>query len=125
MDILNIEEHLRILEELLLHQDFSLSPQALDEMLSEAFREVNPDGVVVSRESVINWLRNKDQAARWEFNEFAVRILAPGLAQATYHAQQVAPQEKVSKGAIHCSIWQESGVGKTWQLVFHQSTRVK
>lgn len=125
MDILNISEHIRILEELLLHQDFSLSPEALDAMLSEDFREVSPDGVISSRESVIDWLSNKDQAARWEFRNFEVQILTGGIAQATYHARQIAPQESVSKGALHCSIWQESNVGKTWQLLFHQSTRVK
>jgi hypothetical protein len=125
MDILNIEEHIRTLEELLLHQDFSLSPEALDAMLSQEFKEVNPDGVVVPRESVINWLRNKDQAARWEFKEFEVRMLAPGLAQATYHARQIAPQDKLSKGAVHCSIWRENSVGEVWELLFHQSTRVR
>lgn len=47
MDILNISEHIRILEELLLHQDFSLSPESLEAMLAEDFREVSPDGAEI------------------------------------------------------------------------------
>ncbi|MBT6043158.1 MAG: DUF4440 domain-containing protein [Gammaproteobacteria bacterium] len=125
MDILNIEEHLRTLEELLLHQDFSSSPEALEAMLSEEFREVNPDGEIISRESVVTWLKQKDGLARWQFSEFEVQKLAPGLAQATYHAKQSHAEKQNSKGARHCSLWQLNTKTNSWQMVFHQSTRLK
>ena len=124
MDILNISEHIRILEELLLHQDFSLSPESLEAMLSEDFREVTPDGAVVNRDSVIQWLLTKNTSARWQFSNFEVHMLSPGLAQASYHAQQVVPEKQSSKGAIHCSLWQQNESDKRWQLLFHQSTRM-
>lgn len=124
MDILNLAEHIRILEELLLHQDFSNSPEALEAMLCDSFREVNPDGREVSREAVINWLLAKSPTARWEFSEFDVTELAPDLALATYKARQVLPENTSSGGARHCSLWRENGPGKTWQLIFHQSTRL-
>jgi len=124
MDILNISEHIRILEELLLHQDFSLSPESLEAMLAEDFREVSPDGAEIKREAVLRWLLNKSAAARWQFSDFKVHILAPGLAQATYHARQINPVKNSSRGAIHSSLWRQNESEKCWQLLFHQSTRV-
>lgn len=124
MDILNLPEHIRILEELLLHQDFSASPEQLDAMLSEDFREIDPQGRVVSRAAVIDWLSGKNPASRWEFSGFDVRQLADGLVLATYHARQVHPEGASGGGAMHSSIWQVKSPGKTWELLFHQSTRI-
>jgi len=124
MDILNISEHIRILEELLLHQDFSSSPESLEAMLSEDFREVTPNGTEVKREAVLQWLLSKNSSSRWQFADFEVHILAPGLAQATYHARQINPEKDSSRGAIHSSLWRQNESDKRWQLLFHQSTRV-
>ena len=125
MDTPGIAKHILNLEEFLLHQDFTKCPEELESMLSLEFMEVNPDGVIISRKSVIQWLKNKDQAARWEFKEFNVKVLAPGLAQAIYHARQIAPVDKVSSDAFHNSIWKINSSGKSWELIFHQSVRVK
>ena len=123
MDILNLPEHIRILEELLLHQDFSNSPEALEAMLAEDFREINREGAVISREDVVSWLMGKSPDSRWEFANFEVVQLAPDLVLATYHARQIIPDGSTSRGAAHCSIWKQSQE-KNWQLTFHQSTRV-
>ena len=122
MEILNLPEHIRILEELLLHQNFSASPEALDAMFSSEFREINPKGEVISRDAVISWLISKNPDSRWEFREFEVQSLAPDLALATYHARQILPSDSSSGGARHCSIWKLDGAGAAWQLCFHQST---
>ena len=124
MDILNLPEHIRILEELLLHQDFSTSPEQLEAMLGEDFREIDRNGQEVSRERVIGWLLGKNPTSRWAFTDFQVRHLADGLVLATYQARQVYPEGVSAGGAVHCSIWRENHPGKTWQLVFHQSTRI-
>jgi len=123
MNLLNLPEHIRILEELLLHQDFSTSPEQLESMLDSNFREINPKGEEISRESVINWLLAKDTSLRWEFSEFDVTPLSDDLVLATYFARQLYPEGASSGGARHCSIWRENKTGKMWQLVFHQSTK--
>ena len=124
MDILNLPEHIRILEELLLHQDFSNSPEQLESMLGEDFREIDPGGREVGRDAVIQWILGKNPAARWEFAGFEVRQLAEDVVQATYLARQIHPQKKTSAGAMHCSLWRENGPGKHWQLIFHQTTKI-
>ena len=123
MNILNLPEHIRILEELLLHQDFSTSPEQLETMLSADFREIDRHGRIVGRESVINWILGKNSAARWEFSGFEVKPLADNLVLATYLARQITPEDASSGGARHSSLWRENATGKSWQLVFHQTTR--
>jgi len=125
MDILNLPEHIRILEELILHQDYSADTEALESLLANEFREINPDGRVVSRQDVISWLQGKSPESRWEFSDFEVRELAAGLVMATYYARQIVPEKASRGGARHCSIWRETGPGKNWQLEYHQSTRTQ
>lgn len=123
MDILNLSEHIRILEELLLHQDFRKSQEQLEALLAPGFREVDPKGNVVTRENVIRWLLTKDPGSRWEYDQFEVRQLADNLALATYVARQIIPEGHSGGGARHCSLWQESATNQ-WSLLFHQSTRL-
>lgn len=125
MDILNLPEHIRILEELLLHQDFSNSPDQLEAMIGEDFREIDSRGRQVSRDEVIRWLLSKSPDSRWEFSAFEVRQVAAGLALATYQARQIQPQGASEGGDMHSSLWQEKHPGRTWELVFHQSTRLE
>ncbi len=125
MDILNLPEHIRILEELLLHQDFANSPDQLEAMISEDFREIDSRGRQVSRDEVVRWLLNKSPDSRWEFSAFEVRQLGPGLVLATYQARQIKPEGASGGGAMHSSLWQEKKPGRTWELVFHQSTRLE
>ena len=123
MASLNISEQIRNLEESLLHQDFSSIPEALEAMICDDFREVDPKGRECSREDVISWLLQKDPDSRWEFSEFAVHQPADNVALATYHAKQILP-ESSSSGSRHCSIWQATNSSKIWQLFFHQSTKM-
>lgn len=124
MSTQKLKNTIRALEELLLHQDYSDNPSALDAMLAQEFHEINPDGQTVSREAVMAWLLNKDAAHRWEFRDFKARILAPGLVLATYRAKQIFPEKPASNGARHASLWKEAA-DQSWQLLFHQSTRIK
>jgi len=124
MDILNVPEHIRILEELLLHQDFSSSPELLESMIGDDFYEINPDGKIVERGEVVEWLLGKNPAARWQFSSFNVVNLSDTLVLATYKARQIVPEGKSAGGSVHSSLWREDSPGKTWQLIFHQSTRI-
>jgi hypothetical protein len=64
MDIPNISEQILKLEESLLHEDFSSNPEALEAMISNDFREIDPKGRECSREDVIAWLLQKNPASR-------------------------------------------------------------
>jgi hypothetical protein len=124
MDILNLPEHIRILEELLLHQDFSNNPNQLEAMISNDFREIDARGREVTREEVVSWLLGKSPDSRWEFLAYDVRQLAPGLVLSTYQARQIQPKGTSGGRTMHSSLWQEKHPGQTWELLFHQSTRL-
>ncbi|MGY8789548.1 MAG: nuclear transport factor 2 family protein [Pseudomonadales bacterium] len=123
MDIPNISEQILKLEESLLHQDFSSNPEALEALICDDFREIDPKGRECSREDVIAWLLQKNPASRWEFSAFALHQLADSSVLATYHARQIHP-ESSSPGSRHCSIWHTNYPSINWQLFFHQSTKV-
>ena len=119
-----LSQHIRSLEETLLHRDHSSDREALEQLLDPAFREVNPTGSETPRADVIAWLLDKSPDARWEFTGFQATALAQGLVMATYHARQVVPVKPESKGAQHCSLWREDAQSGNWRLVYHQSTKI-
>jgi len=125
MDTWNISQHIRILEELLLHQDFSSNREKLDSLLSDKFYEIDPKGRRQSRESVIRWLLTKDPSSRWELIGCETRELGPDVVQATYQAKKIAPEGSTSNGAFHHSLWEKTPDGHDWCLIFHQSTRIE
>ena len=122
--LMSLKDTLYSLEQYLLHSDFSDSPEKLEALIAEAFREVSPNGEVISRESVLNWLIQKDAGWRWEFSNFKVQSLGEDVELATYHARQTVPAKPDSKGAMHCSVWVRNQED-AWQMQFHQSTRIK
>jgi hypothetical protein len=115
---------MQALETALLHDDHTHDVAALERLLASEFIEVNSFGGETSRSEVLQWLLQKDPAARWQLSEFAVQELAEGLCLVRYHAQQIAPQRSASKGARHVSLWGLSAELKCWQLRFHQATKV-
>jgi hypothetical protein len=108
----------------LLHSDHRADPPALERLLAAGFVEVNPAGGRSSRAEVVQWLLQKEPAARWQLQDLEVQSLADGVRLVTYHALQVAPQRSSSKGARHVSLWCFSPVQHCWQLQFHQSSKV-
>lgn len=112
------------LEEKLLHSDFSHTPQALDALLATDFVEVSASGTQNSRAAVCQWLLQKDKAARWDLSDLSVLELGPTLRLVRYHALQIAPVRSGSKGALHVSLWCCATEGASWQMSFHQSTKV-
>jgi hypothetical protein len=57
----NIKEHIKNLEEKLLHSDVRKNPEILNELLSEDFEEIGSIGKISSREEVIDWLVTKEK----------------------------------------------------------------
>lgn len=108
------------LEDALLHGDHAGAAA----LLAEDFLEVHAAGGVATRDEVLQWLRTRDAAARWDFSDFSVQELAAGLRLVTYHAIRTAPQRSASKGARHASLWRYSPQLQQWQLCFHQATKV-
>ena len=118
----SIKEHIKNLEEKLLHSDIRKNSKILNELLSDDFEEIGSIGKTSSREEVINWLVTKEKNIKWSLSEFRVRELAPNLVLAIYRAHKNEHQNSSSKGSIRSSIWKLCS-GK-WKMIFHQGTKI-
>lgn len=122
---MSLQDTIHALELKLLHSDWSNQKEALEGMLGISFQEINPDGVVVSRQEVIQWLLHKDPAHRWEIIANEIIELDDHSVLLSYHAKQRFPEKPGSNGAMHISLWQKQMESENWQMAFHQSTRIK
>ena len=107
-------------EEALLYGDEEVSAEQL---LAGDFTEIGVDGQRHDRNDVLLWLERKSPDIRWRFRDFTVRDLGAGLVLASYHAQRIESGE-TSKGAMHSSVWRKHAHRHTWQMVFHQTTKI-
>jgi hypothetical protein len=123
IDAESMLKEMQTLETRLLHGEYTHDCEALERLLAEEFEEVTPQGQLTSRAGVLQWLRQKDPAHRWQFNDWQVTELAAAVRLVRYHAVQVIPLSR-SRGAMHCSLWVHDSRTQCWRLRFHQSSRM-
>jgi len=107
------------LERKLMDPQFRKERAEATELLAEEFFEFGASGRVWTREEILAPSEQTGLAVTVE--DFTVRMLAPGLAQATYRSMRTvagcAPFV-----ALRCSLWRfQEG---RWQMLFHQGTKV-
>jgi len=116
----NIKNHIKELEERLLHTEVRKNSTILNELLNNEFEEIGSDGKISTREEVIEWLVNKEKNTKWSLNDFRIKELSPELILATYIA--IKKNKSNSSRSIRSSIWKKySG---TWKMIFHQGTKI-
>ena len=120
-----LARHLQLQELYLLHHNHSESPQQLDSLIADEFREITADGRVVEREPVIEWLMKKDPKARWAMEAFEAEQFSASLVLLTYRARQVEGMQKFSKGSWRTSLWHKPRGSNEWRLRFHQASPIK
>jgi len=118
----NVKDHIKQLEEKLLHTDVRGNPEILNELLSEDFEEIGSIGKISSREEVANWLVTKDKDIEWTLSEFRVRELTPELVLVNYRANKKGQLSNNSKGSLRSSIWKLCD--DKWKMIFHQGTKI-
>jgi len=109
------------LERELLRPEVRASRPALEALLAADFIEIGRSGRVYDREGIIGALAGEapgDRAAA-RIEAFGVRILAPGIALATYRT--VGDGQGGAAGTRRSSIWRRDADG-AWRMTFHQGT---
>lgn len=108
------------LEEQLLQPAFRRDRAAVSALLAEDFVEFGSSGRIFSKAQILDVLA-EETGRRIELTEFAVHLLAPDAALATYRA--VLHTGSGAPGAtLRSSLWIR-GEGR-WQMRFHQGTRI-
>lgn len=121
MELQGIAEHIQQRELELLQSNWREDPALIDDWLSADFEEIGSDGQISTRNDVINWLLNKDNAIQWSLTDFRIKAFSDGLVMAVYIAKIRNDPNSTSKGSIRTSLWQRKG--EHWKMVFHQATK--
>jgi hypothetical protein len=114
---------LRRLEEDLLRPEIRSSRTELEARLASDFVELGRSGRVYDRASLIAALAAEDAGDRRviHVDDFSVRLLAPGVALATYRSIRDGAAGAPPSTTLRTSIWCLAADG-SWRLTFHQGT---
>ena len=119
MSIDQLTEELRSLEERLLDPEIRRDRSAVASLLVPEFVEFGSSGRVFTREHVLGLLEN-EEPRRIGLRDFAVALLAPAVALATWRSVRIDGPEP-GTSFLRSSLWVRRD-GR-WQMIFHQGTR--
>jgi hypothetical protein len=121
-DIMNLTAHLQHLEGRLLDPAVRSDPAQLAALLADDFREFGSSGRSYTKAEILAHLTAEpSDAFSLSLNDFAVQLLAPGVALATYRSTRRDHATGETTEALRSSIWTLQN--DTWQMRFHQGTR--
>jgi hypothetical protein len=113
--------HLRAFEQRLLERQTRGDAAALSALLHEDFVEFGSSGRVFDKKSIIAALR-QESPLQFTMTDFRCVVLASDAALVTYRLS-CAVADGATTRSLRSSMWRL--VNGTWQLQFHQGTRVE
>ena len=118
---MSIAALLKSLEESLLDSAVRGSPEMLNALLADDFREFGSSGRVFTKSQIIAELQTQ-RYTPLVAADFEMRLLAPGVALVTYKTMpDGGGVSQPASAALRSSLWIERD-GR-WQVIFHQGTR--
>jgi hypothetical protein len=119
---MQIEDHLRQLEESLLDPAVRKNAELVSSLLADDFIEFGSSGRVFDKASIIEDLKNEPPRPASLLSDFAVRPLSPEAMLVNYRTTRRDQFHKPLSQARRSSIWvQRDG---RWQITFHQGTQI-
>jgi hypothetical protein len=120
---MNLTAHLQELEQRLLDPAVRNDAVQLDALIADDFREFGSSGRSYSKADILAHLSDESpDAFSLSLGEFAVQLLAPTIALATYRSMRRDHATGETTHALRSSLWGLQG--ETWQMRFHQGTRI-
>lgn len=118
--------NLRELEECLLSAEGRASPEVIDRLLAEDFREIGSSGDTFGKREALEGLaeeaREGHNYARTA-TDWSIRRLAADVALVTYKVVRQDRTDGSTAASLRSSIW--AFLDGRWQMVFHQGTRLE
>ena len=118
---MNISDHLKYLEELLLTNVVRKDSAQLSALLAADFREIGSSGRTFSRAMILEQLQAESPLSNFTLNDFECTLLSDTLALVTYQTVRNTP-DATPIVALRSSLWIFRD--DRWQILFHQGTRV-
>jgi hypothetical protein len=123
---MDLAAHLQHLEEQLLDPTVRNDPTRLDALLTDDFREFGSSGRSYTKAEIIALLQEESaepaDPVTLSLSDFAVRLLAPAVALATYTSTRTNQGTSDTTRALRSSLWIHRN--DRWQMHFHQGTRI-
>jgi len=119
---MQIEDHLRSLEEHLLNPTIRRDSKAVAALLADDFIEVGGSGRVFDKASILEDLKNEPPRPASLLTDFKTRELAPGVILATYKATRRNANGEPTGQSWRSSLW--TNIDGRWQITFHQGTPI-
>jgi hypothetical protein len=116
---LTLLEELRGLEELLAKPDVRRSPDELERLIADDFREFGGSGRIFDKKQIIAALQGQPRC-ELSLTDFQAVCLATDVVLVTYRGKAQFSESEKPLYSLRSSIWRRSD-GK-WQVVFHQGT---
>jgi hypothetical protein len=117
-----LSEQIRSLEELLLIPKIRRSPEELEALLADDFLEFGSSGQTYTKQQIIAALQHESEI-EFSLYDFQVRLLAPGVALATFRTVKSGPYLEEPSQSLRSSIWRY--INGRWKLTFHQGTQTQ
>lgn len=92
---------------------------SLAALLDEDFSEIGSSGQCYGRDAALQEIPLERAQVLIESEQYAVRLLAEGLAQVRYRSRYHVGGE-AQRWVLRSSLWRRHGDG--WRMVFHQGT---
>ena len=119
---MDLTAHLQHLEERLLDPTVRSDPAQLATLLADDFREFGGSGRTYTKTEILAHLTAEpSDAFSLSVNDFAIQLLAPTIALATYRSTRRDHSTGETTEALRSSIWTLQN--DIWQMRFHQGTR--
>ncbi|AXU95176.1 DUF4440 domain-containing protein [Erwinia persicina] len=124
----DLSERLLILQALeieLHHPAIRHDAQRVDALLHQDFTETGRSGIRYTRQQVIDALATESGTTTIDAGDFALTMLADGVALLNYTSTQRDATGMVVNRTMRTSIWIWSAKVGHWQMRFHQGTPAK
>jgi hypothetical protein len=119
---MQIEDHLRRLEEQLLDPTIRRNSELVASMLADDFIEFGASGRIFNKTSILEDLKNEPPRPASTLTDFATREISPTAILATYKATRRNLAGEITGQSLRSSLWIH--LDGRWQITFHQGTPI-
>jgi hypothetical protein len=116
---MNVDDHLRMLEEKMLLSSFRQNSNELADLLTDDFQEFGSSGRIFDKAAILRELRD-ELPAQLALRDFEATTLAKSVVHVTYIATRWTAQAVTE--SVRSSIWVHRD--GAWRMRFHQGTQI-
>lgn len=116
----NLTKAIYDLEVSLLTPKVRSSFNELNALLADDFREFGSSGLVYTKQNILERLPKEDGETIYNVSDFEITELTSDIVMANFKTERIKDGKQVN--SLRTSLWRR--YGDTWQMFFHQGTKI-